>query len=441
MDCDAVVVGGGFAGITAARELQARGLHTVVLEARDRLGGRTWTADFAGHRIELGGTWIHWRQPHVWAEMTRYGLPIHDDGAHTYDIAVYGKPPRRYPAEEASAKAGDLFSRFLSADRSALPQPFDPLHNASALVERDRLSMQDRLDEMGLSQSEAEWITGGLYSMAGSSLDEAGLTPVLRWMALADWDLDKWGEENRYRMKDGTVSLLEAMLSDGEVEVRLSSPVSAVQVSDDGVRVTTRADEVVAARVGVMAVPVNLWPTIEFSPALPQSHREAATTGIGKPQQDKVFIHARGDVGRIVVQLPAPEPLNNLRTEKQDGDTQLIMGINANPSLDVTDKQQVAETIRRYVPEIEVLDVRGHAWGADEYARGGNTFYRPGQLRYLADLQQPLGRLAFAGADIASGYFGNIDGAVESGLRAARACVQAAAHSPSGGARLLVLSA
>ena len=73
---DAIVVGGGFAGATAARELSRAGCRVVLLEARDRLGGRTWTSSFAGQPVEMGGTWVHWHQPHVWAELTRYGLEL-----------------------------------------------------------------------------------------------------------------------------------------------------------------------------------------------------------------------------------------------------------------------------------------------------------------------------------------------------------------------------
>jgi nicotine oxidoreductase len=424
MDCDAVVVGGGFAGVTAARELANRGLRTVLLEARDRLGGRTWTTDFAGDTVEMGGTWIYWSMPHVWAELTRYGLPVVED-VLTFDAGLFGSPPRRYPPDEAFAKVGGLFGRYATAaDRAALPRPHDPLYSPAAL-EIDRLSMADRLDEMGMPQADREWVTGLLYSMAGSPLEEAGLMPVLRWMALGGWaEMDK--TFGGYRIAGGTIALLEAMLSDGRVDVRLSTPVTAVRATDDAVRVTTRTGETVDARFGVMAAPVNVWPTIEFDPPLPHSHLQAGKEGMGKPHYDKVFIHVRGGgIGRVVAELPAPMPLNYFLTERHYGDTQLIVGTNQNPSLDISDKQQVADTIRRYVPEIEeVLDVRGHAWAADEYSRGGNTFHRPGQLRYLADLLRPLGRLAFAGADIATGYFGHIDGAIESGLRAARACPQ-----------------
>ena len=73
---DVVVIGGGFAGLTAARELRHRGYSVLILEARERLGGRTWVTDFAGIPVEMGGTWVHWLQPHVWAEISRYGLGI-----------------------------------------------------------------------------------------------------------------------------------------------------------------------------------------------------------------------------------------------------------------------------------------------------------------------------------------------------------------------------
>src|ERR671915_1832474 len=73
---DVIVVGGGFAGVTAARELAREGLTVLLLEARDRLGGRTWTDTWNGTPIERGGGWVHWHQPHVWTEITRAGLAV-----------------------------------------------------------------------------------------------------------------------------------------------------------------------------------------------------------------------------------------------------------------------------------------------------------------------------------------------------------------------------
>ena len=57
---DAVVVGAGFAGLIAARDLAKSGSSVLVVEARDRIGGRTWTAQVFGEEFEMGGTWVHW---------------------------------------------------------------------------------------------------------------------------------------------------------------------------------------------------------------------------------------------------------------------------------------------------------------------------------------------------------------------------------------------
>ena len=76
MSHDVIVVGGGFAGVTAAREVALRGRSVLLLEARDRLGGRTWSADWDGIPVEYGGGWVHWHQPHTWSEITRAGLRV-----------------------------------------------------------------------------------------------------------------------------------------------------------------------------------------------------------------------------------------------------------------------------------------------------------------------------------------------------------------------------
>ena len=96
---DVVVIGGGFAGITAARDLQKRGFKVLVLEARDRLGGRTWSEDRNGFHVELGGTWVHWTQPFVWAEKERYGLEVQETpGCNTsaagHDPSATTAPPQ-----------------------------------------------------------------------------------------------------------------------------------------------------------------------------------------------------------------------------------------------------------------------------------------------------------------------------------------------------------
>lgn len=75
VEYDVVVVGAGFTGATAARDLAVRGLHVLVLEADEVIGGRTRTSTLSETElVELGGTYVHWFQPHIWSEIVRYGL-------------------------------------------------------------------------------------------------------------------------------------------------------------------------------------------------------------------------------------------------------------------------------------------------------------------------------------------------------------------------------
>lgn len=78
---DAIVIGSGYAGLTAARDLTLAGASVMLLEARDRIGGRTWTSEIDGHKFEMGGTYIHWTQPNLWREIARYQMQKDIDAA------------------------------------------------------------------------------------------------------------------------------------------------------------------------------------------------------------------------------------------------------------------------------------------------------------------------------------------------------------------------
>jgi monoamine oxidase len=75
---DVAVIGAGMAGIIAARDLSQKGHSVVLLEAHDRIGGRTYTDHaFNGELdLDLGGGHVHWTQPHVWRELQRHGMSL-----------------------------------------------------------------------------------------------------------------------------------------------------------------------------------------------------------------------------------------------------------------------------------------------------------------------------------------------------------------------------
>ena len=72
---DIAVIGAGISGIVAARDLSQKGHSVVVLEARDRVGGRTYTKTVFGEELDMGGAYVHWTQPAVWQELQRHAHP------------------------------------------------------------------------------------------------------------------------------------------------------------------------------------------------------------------------------------------------------------------------------------------------------------------------------------------------------------------------------
>src|SRR4051794_21419156 len=187
---DVIVVGGGFAGVTAARECALRGRRTLLLEARDRLGGRTWSAEWNGVPIEYGGAWVHWHQPHTFSELTRAGLSvaISDDAGRAHWHV--GAERRTGTIEERDAIARRGWDRFVEGVREALPQPHAPLTALDQLARFDRLTMADRLAELDLDEEAGEVLAGELESVAHGPLSEAGAVAILRWHALSGYSLE-----------------------------------------------------------------------------------------------------------------------------------------------------------------------------------------------------------------------------------------------------------
>ena len=420
-DYDVVVIGGGFAGATAARELRHRGLGVLIVEARDRFGGRTWTRKALGHRIELGGTWVHWIQPHVWAEITRYGLELTQSPVPSWSRWIVDGELRKGSAEAFLGLLDGGLSNFLEDSRVRFERPYEPFHGED-LEEIDGLSVTDRLDEMGLDREQYAMNEGFWSICFNAPAREGALTQALRWGALSmgDWQLMLEAAAT-YKFAGGTRALMEAIIADGGADTQLSKPVAVIERSGEGATVITRDADRISARAIIVTAPLNALNNIEFRPGLSEGKRAAASEGQAS-RGLKVWARLRGEMEPFVTLAPSDQPLMWLQYEYAvDGDS-LLIGFGADAGrLDANDSAAVQKAIRTWLPDAEVVDSIGHDWVSDEFSQQTWPMLKPNQLtRYLRELQRPEDCVFLAGSDYANGWMGFIDGAIESGLKVSR---------------------
>jgi pseudooxynicotine dehydrogenase len=414
-----IVVGGGFAGVTAAREASLRGCDVLLLEARDRLGGRTWSSTWEGHAIEYGGAWVHWHQPHTFSELTRAGLTVTVSGDTERAGWYVGGERREGTITERDAIVHRGWDQFVDGVNEALPQPHAPLYALPELARFDRLSIADRIDQLPLSDEERDVLVAELESLAHAPIDDAGAVSALRWHALSGYTLELTQfTGGRVTIDRGTGALLAAIAAAAPVDVRLSSPVAKVAVRDDGVEVTCRDGSGHRAGAVVVAVPLNTLHAIEFDPSLPDD--KLAGIALGQASRGiKLMLRARGPVVSQGSIRPG-HPFGYLATEEIDGDgTQLMVGFGPDAErCDPADLAGVQRDLDEITPGYEAVAATAHDWLADEFAQGTWAIHRPGWYEhYHAAMQRPEGRLRLAGSDLADGWSGFIDGAIESGLR------------------------
>jgi monoamine oxidase len=415
-----VVIGAGLGGLIAARDLRDAGREVVVLEARDRVGGRAWTRPMrgVGKPIELGGAWVN-REHHrfVDSEMERYGLRLAEDA-----------PPARF-RWRFDGETSDGFP-LQGAEIYELERTLYRIGEAARRIDTE--VPRDRQDLADLDVSVADYLrAGGLSPRTYDFLERFGAlgsgAEAEEWSALSALSLIAAFGSSPYawfagvidKLEGGSSALVEALLEDGAPEVRLSTEVVGVAQDEGRVLVTTAAGERCEASAAIVATPIATWSGIELAPAL-TAGRAACAEHPHRNRMTKVWFAAEGlPVDEMC--FGADSPLLFAAPQYDLGDAVLAVGFSAPPRLlDPGDPDAVAAAVAEHFPEARVLAVDGHDWVADPYSRGGWQTHRPGQLSHLhSALQEPEGRLFFAGSDTAIRWIGWFDGALESGRRAA----------------------
>lgn len=417
---DVAVVGGGLAGITAARELGRRGRSVLLLEARERLGGRAWVSSFAGVDVEMGGAFIHWTQPHIWAEVTRYGLGITE--LPDADRAVLR---RDGGIEELSAEAfkglNTSFERLCHGADALLPEPMS-IPDSPEAVEADLRSTAEALATTDLDPLHRDYLDAVCAGLSSAPNDRVGYLNIARSFALAGFVGERVFETNgRWALRGGTRTLVDALTADLRADVRLGTRVDEIAQDDAGVTLQTSEGERTAS-AAIIAVPVNTLASIRFDAELSDTKQEAAREGVVSLGV-KIWAKLAGGFPSVFAAAPDRFPLSFIETfgPTPDGGTVVLAFGPSAAGLPLSDPDSVARAIEDLLPGARVEEIGGHDWVHDPFTRETWATFGPGTwLRWLPELERSEGRIALAGSDIARGWGSYMDGAIETGLRAGR---------------------
>lgn len=439
-----IVVGAGLAGLTAALDLLDNGWDPVVLEARDRVGGRVHTLrePFSeGQYAEGGGESIDESHHALLSLLRRFGLRTERRAPlKPYDAVVYYKGERtRIPAFLARGHVLEDYLRYYDAI-DAYAEHVDAFH-----PERSRDA--ERLDGMNLDQlmrslhldPDAEFLIRtqerGLYNAEArnvSVLFAAQQSAAMARDAITDYD-DLFFEETR-RVVGGNDLLPRAIAKSLGRRLLLNEPLARVEHARDRVTVTTRAGRTVDGAWLVLATPMQPLREVTFSPGLPQS-LAVAVAGLDLGDAVKVareytlpFWEAELFSGFTVTDKPfgiAWSPTDS-RVSTRGILTEFITGDAARHAASLPPVARRREFLRQLdavYPSGRMFRTSNEAtiaWRNERYTGGGYAVFKPGQMApFFSTIRAGTGRIKFAGEHTCE-VAGYMESAVRSGHRVAR---------------------
>ncbi|HUG64278.1 MAG TPA: FAD-dependent oxidoreductase [Gaiellaceae bacterium] len=440
IETDVAVVGAGVAGLAAARRLVAEGREVVVLEARDRVGGRLWNTEIGGEANELGGEWIAPYQSHMHALLAELGIdlfPAYRDGDDVY-VDEQGKAHCHSGEEHGLSAADERAFEEADAKLDALAKAVDP----EAPWEHPRARELDTItfDEWLRTEVASETARENLrsYLADGFMTKPAHAFSLLHglWVvAGAGGTYELFAPEQclAYRVVGGSQLIPIRMAEELGARVELGAPVHAIRWHDGGVEVDA-GHVAVSARAAVVAVAPNLTATIRFEPALP-AWRMRLQQGSSQGSVTKflaVYDHPFwredglsgegfapfGLVRELYDNTPPSASVGVLCTFLPGEQADVVARMSPGAR-----RAAILEGLAAFVgPEaLRATDLIETDWSAEEWTRGAyaSTFGIGGLTRFGPDLRRPVGPIHWACSDIAGFGHMHMEGAARSGEAAA----------------------
>jgi monoamine oxidase len=445
---DVVVVGAGVSGLVAATELAAVGGDVAVLEARDRVGGRTLNAALPGAGdavVELGGQWVGPGQDRVLGLLAELGLgtfPTYDEGAHLAELggAVHRYSGRLPPLGPVTL--ADIGQARFALHRAARAIPLDAPWSAAHAERMDAETFAGwiaRRCRTARGREFFELVTRVVFAAEPAELSTLWAHVYLASAGGLDPVIETVGGAQQDRISGGSQQIALALAARLGAAVVTSAPVTEIGWGADQVEVRT-GSAAIRARCVVVAVPPPLVARIAFDPPLPPARasllQRLPMGAVIKANvvYDEPFWRSEGLSGQANSARRAVSMVfdNSPASGSPGVLVAFIEGRHATElgRLDQANRRaRILDDLAGYFgpPARHTAAYLEHDWTADEWSRGGyGAFAVPDALtRFGAALREPVGPLHWAGAETAVRWVGYLDGAVEAGRRAASEVIEA----------------
>ncbi|CAN6808130.1 unnamed protein product [Brassica oleracea var. botrytis] len=428
-----IVVGSGFAGISAARTLQDASFQVTVLESRDRIGGRVHTDYSFGFPVDLGASWLHGvcKENPLAPVIGRLGLPLYrtsGDNSVLYDhdlesYALFDMDGNQVP-QELVREVGVTFKQILEEVKKVRDEEDADMSisQAFSIV----FSRKPELKLEGLAHNVLQWY---LCRMEGWFAADADTISV------QCWDQEELLPGGHGLMVRGYRPVINTLAKG--LDIRLNHRVTKIVRQYNGVKVTTEDGKTFVADAAVIAVPLGVLKsgTITFEPKLPDWKQEAINQ-LGVGIMNKIILHFEKVFWPQVELLGVAAETSYgcsyfLNLHKATGHPFLVYMSAGQLARDIekmSDESAASFAVmqlKRIFPDamapVQYLVSR---WGSDVNSLGSYSYDAVGKPHDLNErLRVPVDNLFFAGEATSSSFAGSVHGAYSSGLMAAEECM------------------